>query len=174
MALSVTRRRLLKLAAGAGGAVVAGGAGLFALRGSAPAVKDLRVLTAHEYRTMASLASALLPRGGPFALGAEDVDLGRRFDGYLADEPAWAQTDAKAGLLLLEMGPVLFDRRLSTFSELDAAERLAHFGTWGTSGLALRRQVAVGFRKFLSLVFYDQPDVWPALRYEGPLIKESP
>lgn len=172
MARSVTRRRLLKLAVGAGGAVAAGGAGLLGLRGRAPDVQGLSVLSPHQYRTMSALATALIPRGGPFALGAEDADLARAFDGYLADEPSWAQDEAKGALTLLEYGPLLFERRLATFSNLGPEERLAHYATWATSTLALRRQAALGFRKFLSLVFYDSPAVWPDLRYEGPLIKE--
>lgn len=168
----VTRRRWLKLALGAGGAVAAGGAGLLGLRGSAPPVRGLNVLSDHEYRTMTALATALIPRGGPFEPGAEDADLARAFDGYLADEPTWAQDEAKSALALLEYGPLIFERRLATFSNLSAGERLAHFATWADSGVALRRQVALGFRKFLSLVFYDSPNVWPHLRYEGPLIKE--
>jgi len=172
VAMSVTRRRLLKVALGAGGAVVAGGAGLLGLRGSAPQVRGLNVLSDQQYRTMSALATALIPEGGPFELGAQDVDLARAFDGYLTDEPKWAQDEAKTALTLLEYGPLVFERRLATFSNLPADERLAHYATWATSSLALRRQVAVGFRKFLSLVFYDSPAVWPNLRYEGPLIKE--
>ncbi len=169
----LSRRRWLKWALGGGGALLmGGGGGLFALRGRAADVPGLKVLSPHEYRTMAALAQALLPRGGPFEAGGEDVDLARQFDGYLADEPKWGQDDAKSALFLLEFGPVFFERRLSTFSHLSPAERLTHYEAWARSGTLLRRQVALGFRKFFSLVFYDSPSVWSALAYEGPLIQE--
>jgi hypothetical protein len=172
---ALSRRRWLKWSLGAAGALVGGaGGGVAVLRGSAPAVAGLKVLSAHQYRTMAALASALLPRGGPFPQGAEDFDLARAFDGYLADEPPWAQRESTAALLLLELGPVLFARRLATFSNLSAEERLAHFESWAASESALRREVALGLRRFLSVLFYDSPAVWPALSYDGPLVKESP
>lgn len=170
----LSRRRALKLLLGAGGVVAGGVGGLAWLRGAAPAVDGLRCLDAQEYRTFAALAEAAFPDGAVFPAGAGQVDLARAFDGYLADEPDWARTEAKQALLLLEFGPVLFARRLVTFSNLPPAERLTHFESWGVADSDVRRQVAVGFRKFLSLVFYDQPEVWPAMHYEGPLIKAAP
>lgn len=167
----VSRRRLLRVALGAGGLVAGGVGSLFALRGTAPRVEGLSVLSPHEYRTMASLAAALFPAGEALPVGAPSVDLARAFDGYLADEPSWAQNEAKQALTLLELGPVVFERRFATFSNLSVAERVAHFERWGVSDSGLRRQVATGFRKFLCLLFYDQPSVWPRLGYEGPMVQ---
>src|ERR1035437_1822852 len=53
----LSRRRLLKLGLGAGGALLMGGGGLLALRGSAPPVTGLRILTEQQYRTSWSLAA---------------------------------------------------------------------------------------------------------------------
>lgn len=170
----LSRRRLLKVALGAGGLVAGGVGGVFALRGSAPPVEGLTVLSAHEYRTMASLAAAMFPPGEALPAGVESVDLARAFDGYLTDEPEWARSEAKQALTLLELGPVLFERRFTTFSNLNPAERVAHFERWALSDSGLRRQVATGFRKFLCLLFYDQPVAWPLIGYDGPLVKEAP
>ncbi|MHB8873316.1 MAG: hypothetical protein ACYC8T_06485 [Myxococcaceae bacterium] len=170
----LSRRRVLSLALGAGGLVAGGAGGLFALRGQAPGVSGLRCLSDHQYRTLSALAMAAFPEGGPFPAGAASMDLARAFDGYLADEPAWARKDLGSALLLLEHGPVLFERRLKTFSHLSPEERLSHFERWGQSETALRRQVAVGLKKFLSLVFYDRPEVWPSIGYDGPMTGDSP
>ena len=35
-------------------------------------------------------------------------------------------------------------------------------------------QIALAFRKFMSLVFYDRPEIWPHLGYEGPMFKGAP
>ena len=35
----------------------------------------------------------------------------------------------------------------------------------------LQRQAATAFRKFLSLVFFDTPEVWPHIGYPGPTVK---
>jgi hypothetical protein len=165
-----SRRRLLRGSLTAGGFLLMGGAGLWALRGRAPQVDKLRCLTDHEYRTLAALTRALFPHGGAFAMGAEDAGLERAFDTFLADEPEWNRADLKRALFLLEYGPVIFDRRLRTFSNLSEEERLAHFQSWSESRTLVRRQAALAFRKFLTLVFYDQPGAWPALGYGGPIV----
>ncbi len=166
----LSRRRFLGLALSTGSVVLMGGVGsLFALRGCAPDVAGLGALTPHEYRTLSKLAEALLPEGGAFPPGARGSDLATAFDRFLADEPPWNRSDLKKALFLLEFGPVLYERRAVTFSHLGVAERLAHFERWSTSERLLRRQVALAFRKFLSLVFYDRPEVWPYIGYDGPL-----
>ncbi len=164
----LTRRRLLGLGA-AGVAVVAlGGAGLALLRGSAPSVSGLRLLGAHEYRTLELLAETILPRGGAFEPGAEGMDLARAFDDFLADEPPENVRKLRTALLLFEYGPVLFEKQLVTFSNLSPAERLHHYQAWSESDALLRRQIAVAFRKFFALVFYDHESVWPGIGYPGP------
>lgn len=169
---ALSRRRFLRWTLGAGGVVLMGsGGGLLALRGVAPDVEGLRILSAQEHRTVAMLARAVFPAGGAFRFSAADVDLARAFDRFLADEPPWNQRDLKSAILLLEYGPVVFERRLVTFSHLTDAERLRHFERWCTSDSELRRQVATAFRRFLTLVFYDQPGAWPGIGYDGPLFR---
>jgi hypothetical protein len=167
----VSRRRLLKYGLSAAAFLGMGGVGsLLALRGRAPDVAGLRCLTAHEYRTLERLADALFPAGGAFALGADYLDLAHQLDGFLADEPPWNVLDLKRALALLEFGPVLFDRRLATFSHLPADERLAHFERWTTSSSDTLRGAALAFRRFLTTRFYDRPAAWPSVGYEGPLV----
>jgi hypothetical protein len=166
----LSRRRLLRLGLAAGGVLLLGGGGLLALLGwPPPRVGGLRALGERQHRTLAQLARALFPRGGALPPGADDVDLARAFDAFLADEPAWNREDLGRALVLLELGPVLFEGRLRTFSRLSPEERLLHFERWSEAGL-LRRQVATAFRRFLALVFYDTPAVWPHIGYDGPLV----
>lgn len=167
------RRKALRILLGIGGAATATGGGLLALRGSAPEVAGLRCLGAHEHRTLTALATALFPDDGPFA--SSNADLPRTFDAFLEGEDEDRRADLKRALSLLEWGPLLFDRRLRTFSNLSADERLAHFERWSTSDSLLRRQVALAFRKFLSVVFYDRPEIWPHIGYViAPLGGQSP
>ena len=166
----LSRRRLLAAGLGGGVLIAAGVGGLAALRGTAPAVAGLSVLSAQEYRTLANIARAQLPRGGPFQLGAEDFDLPRAFDGFLKNEAAENVRDLRRALLLFEYGPVLFEGHFVTFSNLSVEQRAKHWEAWCQSDTALRRQVALAFRKFLSMVFYDTPEVWPSIHYPGPLI----
>ena len=164
----LTRRRLLTLGVAGASVLVLGGGGVASLLAGAPDVANLSVLNAREYRTLDALAKTLLPSGGAFELGAERFDLARAFDGYLAGEPPENVEKLRRALLLFELGPLLFERRWTTFSRLSAAERIVHYEAWATSDTLVRRQVAVAFRKFMALVFYDNPEVWPHIGYPGP------
>jgi len=162
----ISRRRALTGGLALLGLVVGGGAGgLLGLRGCAPAVEGLRCLSPQEYRTLTALATAAFPEGGAFPIGAADLDLARSIDAFLADEADDRRSDLKKALLLLEYGPVVYERRLVTFSHLPSYDRLEHFDRWATSDDLVRRQVALAFRKLLAVLFYDQPDVWPHIGY---------
>ena len=170
---ALSRRRFVRVSLGVGVTLGAAAGGLVSLRGCAPDVTGLRCLSPHAYRTLDALATALFPAGGAIPQGAASMDLARAFDGFLADEPEHHRRDLSRALLLLEYGPVFYDRRLTTFSHLREDERLAHFEAWAASDSLLRRQVATAFRKFLSVVFYDRPEIWPSLGYEGPMFGEK-
>jgi len=166
----VNRRKFLARVVGwTGLAALVGAGGLVAIRGPAPPVAGLRSLTSQEHRTFEALVDALFPGGGAFPLGARGLDLGRTFDAFLADEDDDKQEDLHAALLLLEFGPLLFDHRLVTFSNMKPDDRLAFFESWSTSSDLVRRQIATALRKFASIVFYDRPEVWPEIGYALPL-----
>ncbi|OGQ24032.1 MAG: hypothetical protein A2138_11340 [Deltaproteobacteria bacterium RBG_16_71_12] len=167
------RRTFLKLGiAGVAGLGAAGG-GLLALRGSASAVSGLGVLDAHRFRTLLAVAEAQLPVDGASAAAVCDR-LARLFDGFLQGEPEENVADLKTALLLVEYGPVIFERRLTTFSHLAADERRRHWRGWMESDLAVRRQVSLAFRKFFHAVFFDDPAVWPQIGYPGPSLWGTP
>lgn len=152
--MRLTRRRALQL-----GGVIALGGGALAVRGYAPSIAGLRHLSDHQYRTLTALATALFPDGGASA------DLAHLFDRFLDGEPDDRRADLLHALTLLEYGPVVFEQRLKTFSDLDETARLRHFAEWTTSDSLVRRKVALAFRKFLSVVYYDRPEIWPDIGY---------
>lgn len=160
-----TRRRVLKGAIALASIAAGGVGGLVALRGCAPSVDGLKCLSDHEYRTLTALATALFPVGGAFEPGAATFDLARAFDGFLADEAEDRRGDLKKAMTLLEYGPLVYDKRVVTFSHLSAEDRLAHFERWAESDDLVRRQVAVALRRFLSVSFYDRLEVWPHIGY---------
>ncbi|MFW2388752.1 MAG: hypothetical protein ACN4G0_10470 [Polyangiales bacterium] len=168
----LSRRRFLKMSLVAGGAVLGvGGGGLLALRGRAPEVDGLRVLDAHEYRTLQSLVEVMLPKTDAIPVDAATMDLPRAFDGFLADEPKRNIEDLQKALVLVEFGPLAFDKKLTTFSRLALAERTAHWNDWAVSDSLLRRQVSIAMRKFFNLVYFDHEVVWPHIGYPGPSLK---
>lgn len=168
----LSRRRFLKVSLVAGGAVLGvGGGGLWALRGSAPKVEGLRVLDAHEYRTLQSLVQVMLPTTDAIPVDVGSMDLPRAFDEFLANEPEHNVKDLQKALVLIEFGPLVFDKKLSTFSRLEPADRAAHWDAWGVSDNLLRRQVSIAMRKFFNLVYFDHEEVWAHIGYPGPSLK---
>ncbi len=168
----LSRRRFLKAGLVAGGAILGvGGGGLLVLRGRAPEVEGLLVLDAHEYRTLQSLVEVMLPKTDAIPVDAAPMDLPRAFDRFLADEPEQNVKDLQKALVLIEFGPLVFDKKATTFSRLDPAERSAHWDAWAVSDSLLRRQVSLAMRKFFNLVYFDHEEVWPFIGYPGPSMK---
>ncbi len=171
----LSRRRFLKVSLVAGGALLGvGGGGLWALRGRAPAVDGLRVLDAHEYRTLQSLVEVMLPKTDAIPIDAAPMNLPRAFDDFLADEPEHNIQDLRKALVLIEFGPLAFYKRVTTFSRLGVEERTTHWNEWGVSDNLLRRQVSIAMRKFFNLVYFDHEEVWPYIGYPGPSMKRTP
>ncbi len=166
----LSRRTVLKVGLTGGGLLLAGGGGLLALRGSAPAVEGLQVLSKYQYRVAAALARTIIPDGGPFPAGAGKFDMARAFDAYLADESSQVAGDLGMALTLVEFGPLLFEGRPAVFSHLGAKEQLEHWNSWSVSSRLTQRQAYVAFNKFFCLVFYDHPEVWKSIGWSGPSV----
>lgn len=170
----LSRRRFLKASLVAGGAILGiGGGGLLALRGRAPSVSGLRVLDDHEYQTLQSLVEVMLPKTAAIPVDAASMDLPRAFDDFLSKEPEHNVKDLQKALVLIEFGPLVFDKRVTTFSRLAPDERAAHWASWGASDNILRRQVSIAMRKFFNLVYFDHEEVWPYIGYPGPSLKRK-
>ena len=170
----LSRRRFLKASLVAGGAILGvGGGGLLALRGRAPSVDGLRVLDDHEYQTLESLVQVMLPATDEIPIDAASMDLPRAFDAFLTGEPEHNVKDLRKALVLVEFGPLVFDKKITTFSRLPVDERTEHWNSWGTSDRLLQRQVSIAMRKFFNLVYFDHEKVWPHIGYPGPSLKRQ-
>jgi len=170
----LSRRRFLKASLVAGGAILGvGGGGLLALRGRAPSVDGLRVLDDHEYQTLQSLVQIMLPTTDEIPVDVTSMDLPRVFDAFLTGEPEHNVKDLRKALVLVEFGPLVFDKKITTFSRLPVDERTKHWNSWGTSDRLLQRQVSIAMRKFFNLVYFDHEKVWPYIGYPGPSLRRQ-
>ena len=76
-------------------------------------------------------------------------------------------------LRLFEYAPMLFDLSFSRFSHMTDAQKDASLEAWMTSRLALRRMAFLALRNLAFLGYYSQPETWPLIGYQGPLIERS-
>ena len=113
----------------------------------------------------------MLPKTDAVPVDSDSMDLPRVFDEFLSNEPEHNVDDLQKALVLIEFGPLVFDKRITTFSRLPSDERAAHWASWGTSDNILRRQVSIAMRKFFNLVYFDHEAVWPYIGYPGPSLK---
>ena len=162
----IRRRRFLKWGLGAGGVLLGGGATAYlSLFGLAPNAGPLRVLSDREHRTLRNLVTTIC---GPMAQ-RERRSIADAFDRWLADEPPNVIEDLKNAITWLELGPVLYDGRWTSFSDLSHGARVRHFFSWMVSDDLMRHQGPTAFRKVVNLVCYGTPASWPRIHSPGPV-----
>jgi hypothetical protein len=113
------------------------------------------------------VADTVVPRGGAFELGAEDVSLAARVDGLLAGEGETLVAGVRGALWLLEYGGPALAGRLGRFSQLGPDARAEVFSALPRR-FGLARRVYAGLRQLCLFAFYTLPESWPALGYDGP------
>ena len=69
-----------------------------------------------------------------------------------------------------EYAPVLLDFTFTRFTQMTDAEKDVSLETWRTSRLHPRRLAFLGVRNLCFFGWYAQPEIWPLIGYQGPLI----
>ena len=123
----------------------------------APAARDAVLLRA--------VLDALVPPGGPFAIGAADTDLDAALARYFARLHPLGPAGLRLLLRAIEYGAVVFERT-RPFSRLDPAARARALAAWEASRLGPRRQLLASLKLLALMHFYERPEVWPAVGYD--------
>jgi choline dehydrogenase-like flavoprotein len=136
---------------------------------------DLNVgpLHARQLTALAAVAETLIPRGGPFPLGATDVDVAGRFNRYLTAFDA--TTRRQIGLLLAawEYSP-LVSRHLRRFSRLRPADR-GHFVEAALRSRYPWRRVPITLlRQLCSFAYGAAPEVEAAFGFDHTCLGDAP
>jgi choline dehydrogenase-like flavoprotein len=133
-------------------------------------------LGARRMETLRALAAAVVPRGGPFPLGADDVDAA----GRLADYLSRFRARLRRGLLLLvtawEYLPLL-SRYRRRFSRLAQPEGESFLRESEGSRLPPRRLAAFWLKTLCLMAFTSDPEVSRAVGYTsatGGCLDETP
>lgn len=73
-------------------------------------------------------------------------------------------------LRLFEYAPIVLDLSFSRFTRMSDAEKDASLRAWAESRLSVRRMGFLALRNLCLLGYYSQPECWPAIGYQGPLL----
>lgn len=171
----LTRRRLLKLGLGFGGAVVVlGGLGAWTFR-LRPTASGRRVLSTEEISFVDALAEALFPGGNPLGLDVKQLDVSTRLDENLARYPAREQRVLRAVLTLVEQWPRLSLSSASRFSELPLDDRVAVLTAFDESRRPERRGLMELLRIVVGMAIFEDPAALAAIghRFGCPPIPQG-
>jgi len=90
-------------------------------------------------------------------------------DSYLGGTGLGAAKEMNLALTVLEYAPggLLAATRFSRLPRADAAQVLRD---WSRSGLGVRRQIHSALRQAARFIWFDRPEVWDAMGYDGPWV----
>ncbi len=128
----------------------------------------IKALTDEQAHTLNNLIEVVVPGSDTLPSG-QSLDLLSQIDRQLQTELDILRSRLGDGLLLLEWAPQ-FSTALSPFSRLPADARLQVFEGFGTSMFQAKRAIYQGFKSLIVFYYADQPQLWPHLGYDGPLI----
>ncbi len=117
-----------------------------------------------RYATLVAAFDVLLdsPRAG--AIAAKELDA------FLAGDGSEQAAELALALGVLEFAPGgVFDTR--RFSALPREEARDLFEAWASSSVGVRRQIHSALRKAARFVWFDRPEAWGDLGYDGPWVK---
>ena len=138
---------------------------------SATGNKVLQILTKEDHQILTAVSDTIIPQGGSFELGAIDIDLALRIDGYLAKNgDSEVVVGLRGALQYLEHhAPKLVDFE-TPFSALSPADRTTVMQRMCIEdGLSI--QVFAALRALTLFYFYTDKNSWPEIAYDGPMIK---
>jgi len=122
------------------------------------------VLPESEIRTLRAVADALIPAGGPFPLGAEDVGTGDRLAATLSGMPPGLRRQLRLLVRAWNAGP-LASRHLCRFTRLTPAARAEWLASCQASRAPWKRIPLTLLKTFCLSAFCADPRVEAALGY---------
>lgn len=164
--LGTTRRTFLKGLALAATAASAGTA-MSGCGGYPEVPVGLKFLDEKGYAVISTFADRIIPRGGPYDLGALDAGVVEFFDEFAATDYPEAQKDFKSVITLLEHGAPMLDFKFKRFTQMTTDERDEYLRGWESGKLVLLRGAFVGLKKLCFMGFYTNEKVWPHIGYDG-------
>jgi hypothetical protein len=158
------RRTFLKIVAAL---AVAAGAGLPGCTGAPGVPAGLKFLDEATYPVISAFAGRILPPGGAFPQGADDIDVVSYFDTVVSSQPPEIQKDLRSGILLLEYRALLYRLSFTRFTRMPPDLQDDYLRSWETSSVALFRGIFWGYKKICCLGFFSNDTIWPQIGFDG-------
>lgn len=131
---------------------------------------EIKFLTDKEYKIVRALSDALIPRGGAFPLGAEDLNAAEKVDEFLGYLRPDIRMEIKVMMKILNYSP-LFSLKLRTFTRMSLDERIAYIQAWEESRFYSRRAILLALKALVCMAFYADPKVEEILGYSVGCVK---
>jgi hypothetical protein len=163
-----TRRGFLRLAGATAALGALGQLRALPLRAAPPGAP--RFFDPGETEILTQLAERIVDSDDPAAPRVRDTAAVAAIDALCGRLDPEIAGQLPLALQLFDWGPWIFDWTPSRFTRMDAAAQDASLRAWLESRLALRRQAFQGIRNLCLFGYYSQPEVWPAIGYQGPLL----
>jgi hypothetical protein len=170
MGIDPTRRSLLKLGLGGTAVLVLGGIGLSMRRPVlVPALGPLLVFNQREFSICTAIAETMCPGEGTLP-SAQAIGVAAKLDALLHVVHPGVGKEIRQVLNLFEnpVASMLFDRRITPFTHLDAGGRSEALQRWRTSSLDLRRQAYKGLHGLVTAAYWGDPRTYASVGYPGP------
>ena len=127
-------------------------------------------LSTKEFIVMRSLVEAIHPGEEGFPSGLS-MGVHQRLDQEVWAASPGLQADLKQALQVLEHLPPALGH-WGRFSELDPEKRIVVLEKMMQSDLDLFAQLAGGFKELVHFFYYNRPEVWLTMKYEGPFVQK--
>jgi len=136
---------------------------------TAPALK---FLTPEQYATLEAISDTMIPQGGAFAPGAQDLGLAARVDAYLPRfDPAVAQGIRGALVFVEQQAPALAGKA-ARFSALSEDDRAAVCNAMLRGG-GMPASIFLAMKWVSTSFFYTMDATWKFTGYDGPMLLEE-
>ena len=123
---------------------------------------------------MQAFAETLMPRGGPFEIGAADMDACVYLERTLAEQEPFDRFAVRCLIHQWNWLPVLYLKSRRTFLKMSEAARTAFMEWLSEDRFFIRRINVVMFKFLLSITLYGDPRVEEAIGYRRHCLASEP
>jgi len=130
--------------------------------------KEKSIVSPWLAKIILSASACFFPRGGAFAIGAEDVDLIPLANKFLKGFEPTTLLGIKSMFLLFNLLPFLFIYKPLPFTWLKREDQNRYIEKWVNSLIYAKRGVITAIKVMCAQFFYSAEEVEKALGYDLP------